>query len=86
MGMDDIDRIYEELRVIRAKLDSLTLHGCAKAPEHVDHEQRLRMLEAVRQKQVGFLAAASLAGSAITAVAIWLGKIIIGFVSNGKAQ
>jgi hypothetical protein len=77
MAKDDIDRIYEELRIIRGKLEDMLVHGCAKAPQHEDLEARVRVLEAVRQKQVGFLAAASLAGSAVTALAIWAGKIII---------
>ena len=87
MAKTDIDRIYDELQLIRERIDGMLLHGCAKAPEHADHEARLRILEEVRQKQVGFLAAAALVGSALTALLTWVGKIIISVMaSKGTAQ
>ena len=84
MSDRDIDRLFGEISAMRQDIQRLMSQGCAKAPEHADHEQRLRTLEAVRQRQAGMLAAASGGASIITAILIWVGKIIIASMTNGK--
>lgn len=81
MGQNDSE-IFSRLREIGegvARIDERTSRMDKDAREkHADHERRIRDLERVRDKQVGFFAAASSLGGFVGAALMWLAKHIFG--------
>jgi hypothetical protein len=65
MPEDTIKMICDRLDRIEDKIDTMTLHGCAKAESHQDVEIRVRSLEADRSKALGVLSLLSLFAGAI---------------------
>jgi len=68
--------IKDWLLRVEGKLDTVILNGCSKAPQHADHETRIRILE--RQAAVTSgkaIAAGFIAGAVITLVAPYLGRL-----------
>lgn len=70
----DVERLHE-------KLDTLSLHGCAKASVHAsidrDHEDRLRGLEQYKYKQIGQVGMVGGLAGLGTAVLVLVGKFFL---------
>lgn len=67
MPDDTISMIIDRLDRIEDKIDSMSLHGCAKAEMHNTHEERLRSIEADRNRAVGIISFISLIFGAVGA-------------------
>ncbi len=98
MAPEREDLILSELRLLRtdvrldisqlhAKVDNFANNGCAHKPAHDrvrdDVESRVRQLEKYQQRQVGALTAAGGAGGLISAMLVWLGRVMLSKIGNG---
>jgi hypothetical protein len=72
----------DQLSAIFRKLDDIQNRGCAKYPEHQDHEKRIRTMEDAKNVSKGELrgivltcsAVASVIGGALTLLVEWIRK------------
>lgn len=62
---------HDMLLEVRTDVKNMSMHGCSKAAQHDDHENRLRDVEGSRNMLAG---AASLAGAVLGVVGSWLMK------------
>ena len=83
MSATDIDGIYNELRAIRGELSRIAMHGCAKASEHSDHEQRIRATETYLARMAGAKAAIVVGGGVVGSVLTAVGGWIISVIAKG---
>lgn len=72
MTEHEVDAIQRRLERMEGKIDNLgtaladvSAKGCARAPQHEDLERRVRVLEGVANRAIGFGAAAGGLGGAI---------------------
>ena len=53
MSGDEVHMLQAWLTRIEAKLDKMTILGCARAPTHADHETRIRAIETIVEQGKG---------------------------------
>ncbi len=53
MSGDEVQMLQAWLTRIEAKLDKMTILGCARAPTHADHETRIRAIETIVEQGKG---------------------------------